>query len=52
MEDSFLLSRAFEVEPLSDNFDPSVPPSTGNEYLQHVMYVTYIISFIIIIFSV
>lgn len=36
MEDS-LLNRAFEIDEITDDFDPSVLPSTGQEYLQHVM---------------
>lgn len=39
MDEESLLSRAFYVENISDDFDPSKPPCTGHEYLQHVMWV-------------
>ncbi|KAL0273904.1 UNVERIFIED_CONTAM: hypothetical protein PYX00_006471 [Menopon gallinae] len=38
MDVDAVLTRAFCVEDVPDDFDPSVPPSNGHEYLQHVMY--------------
>lgn len=32
-------ARAFDVKDISDDFDPNAVPTTGEEYLQHVMYV-------------
>ena len=39
MSDDGLPCRAFEVKDISDDFDPKAVPSTGEEYLQHVMFV-------------
>ena len=39
--DDVCLPRAFQVEEITENFDPSILPTNGLEYLQHVMYVYY-----------
>ena len=41
--DDVCLPRAFQVEEITENFDPSILPTNGLEYLQHVMYVYYLL---------
>lgn len=36
-DDDIGLKQALPVPPLPDNFDPSIPPTSGEEYLQHVL---------------
>ncbi|XP_064106541.1 gem-associated protein 2-like [Macrobrachium nipponense] len=36
--DDNLLSQAFAVSKVPDNYDPSVPPASAEEYLQHVVW--------------
>ncbi|KAK6632155.1 hypothetical protein RUM44_007185 [Polyplax serrata] len=36
--DEPLLTRAFDVREITSDFDPSIQPANGHEYLQHVMY--------------